>query len=328
MNHFSSHTNNNKKEWTPIAFIEKTVNELKEQLKNERVVLGLSGGVDSTVVAVLLNKAIGDNLFCIFVDHGLLRKNEFETVLENYKTLHLNVIGVRAAQHFYDALHGVIDPEAKRKIIGKGFIDVFDEEAKKLKDIKWLAQGTIYPDVIESINASGKVIKSHHNVGGLPEKMNLKVVEPLRPLYKNEVREVGLALGIPEPFIQRHPFPGPGLAVRILGEITPEKVRMLQEADDIFITGLKEHNLYKSVWQAGAVLLPVQSVGVTNDERTYENAVALRAVISTDAMTAQWAKLPYEFLEEISNTIIHNVKGVNRVVYDISAKPPATIEWE
>jgi GMP synthase (glutamine-hydrolysing) len=328
MSNFEQRTCHRKQDWTPASFIETTVNELKEQLGNDRVVLGLSGGVDSTVAAVLLHKAIGKNLFCIFVDHGLLRKNEFETVLENYKAMNLNVIGVRAAQRFYDALKGVTDPEAKRKIIGKGFIDVFDEEANKLQDIKWLAQGTIYPDVIESTNASGKVIKSHHNVGGLPEKMNLKVVEPLRPLYKDEVRKVGIALGIEESLIQRHPFPGPGLAVRILGDITPEKVHILQDADDIFISGLREHGLYDKVWQAGAILLPVQSVGVTDNERTYENAVALRAVLSVDAMTADWAKLPYEFLSKISNDIIHNVNGINRVVYDISAKPPATIEWE
>jgi len=315
-------------DWEPASFIETTVKELKEQLGNDRVVLGLSGGVDSTVVGVLLHKAIGNNLFCIFVDHGLLRKNEFETVLENYKILGLNVIGVRAAQRFYEALKGITDPEAKRKIIGKGFIDVFEEEAHKLQDIKWLAQGTIYPDIIESKSDTGKVVKSHHNVGGLPEKMNMKLVEPVKFLYKNEVREVGLALGIPESLIQRHPFPGPGLGVRILGDITPEKVRILQDADDIFIRGLREHGLYHQVWQAGVILLPVQSVGVVNGERTYENVVALRAVHSTDAMTAEWVKLPYEFLSKISNEIIYNVAGVNRVVYDISAKPPATIEWE
>jgi len=317
-----------KQDWTPASFIEATVNELKEQLGNDRVVLGLSGGVDSTVTAVFLNKAIGKNLFCIFVDHGLLRKNEFETVLEDYKVLGLNVIGVRAAHRFYEALKGVTDPEAKRKIIGKGFIDVFDEEAHKLQDIKWLGQGTIYPDIVESLTDTGKVIKSHHNVGGLPEKMNLKVVEPLRTLYKDEVRIVGKALGIPDPFLQRHPFPGPGLGVRILGEITPEKVRILQEADDIFINGLKENNLYHQVWQAGVILLPVQTTGVTGNERTYENAVALRAVLSTDALTAECARLPYEFLAKISNDIINNVQGINRVVYDISSKPPATIEWE
>jgi GMP synthase (glutamine-hydrolysing) len=315
-------------DWTPNLFVVTTVKELIKQLADDRVVLGLSGGVDSTVAAVLLNKAIGKNLFCLFVDHGLLRKNEFETVLENYKFLGLNVIGVKAETRFYEALKGVTDPEQKRKIIGKSFIDVFDEEAHKLQDIKWLAQGTIYPDVIESFSETGKTIKSHHNVGGLPEKMKLKVVEPLRLLYKDEVRKVGKALQIPESLLQRHPFPGPGLGVRILGEITPEKVSILQEADDIFISGLKEHDLYQQVWQAGVILLPVQSVGVTGDERTYENAVALRAVLSTDAMTAEWAKLPYEFLAKISNDIINNVKGINRVVYDISAKPPATIEWE
>ena len=312
----------------PASFIETTVNELKEQLGNDRVVLGLSGGVDSTVTAVFLNEAIGKNLFCIFLDHGLLRKNEFDTVLENYKILGLNVVGVRAAQRFYDALKGITDPEAKRKIIGKGFIDVFEEEANKLQDIKWLGQGTIYPDILESMTAKGKVIKSHHNVGGLPEKLNLKLVEPLKFLFKDEVRKVGTALGIPESFLQRHPFPGPGLGVRILGEITAEKVRILQDADHIFINGLKECGLYEKVWQAGAILLPVQSVGVKNDERTYENAVVLRAVHSTNAMTAEWAHLPYDFLSKTSNEIINKVKGVNRVAYDISSKPPATIEWE
>ena len=317
-----------KEDWTPVSFIETTIKELKEQLGNDRVVLGLSGGVDSTVVAVLLNKAIGNNLFCIFVDHGLLRKNEFETVLENYKVLGLNVTGVSAAQRFYNALKGVTDPEQKRKIIGKGFIDVFEEEANKLQDIKWLGQGTIYPDILESLSNTGKTIKSHHNVGGLPEKLNLKLVEPVKYLYKYEVRMVGSALGIPDDFIQRHPFPGPGLGVRILGEITPEKVRILQDADDVFISALKENGWYDKVWQAGVILLPVQSVGISGDERTYENAVAHRAVHSKDAMTAEWAKLPYEFLEKVSNNIIHKVNGVNRVVYDISAKPPATIEWE
>lgn len=317
-----------RQDWTPASFIESTVRELKDTLQDDKVVLGLSGGVDSTVAAVLLNKAIGKNLYCLFVDNGLLRKNEFETVLENYKVLGLNVKGIRAADRFYAALKGVTEPEQKRKIIGKGFIDVFEEEARKLEDIKWLAQGTIYPDRIESLSITGMVIKSHHNVGGLPEKMNLKVVEPLHLLFKDEVRRVGKTLGIPESLIQRHPFPGPGLGVRILGEITPEKVHILQEADHIFIEGLKTHNLYNEVWQAGTILLPIQSVGVMGDERTYENAVALRAVLSTDGMTADWAKLPYDFLAKISNEIINKVKGINRVVYDISSKPPATIEWE
>lgn len=319
---------NCKQDWSPASFIESTVAELKQQLGDDKVVLALSGGVDSSVVAVLLNKAIGKNLTCVFVDHGLLRKNEFCNVLNDYECLGLNVIGVDAKERFFKALAGVSEPEQKRKIIGKGFIDVFDEEAHKLKDVKWLAQGTIYPDIIESLSITGTVIKSHHNVGGLPEKMNLKLCEPLRLLFKDEVRRVGRELGMPEHLITRHPFPGPGLGVRILGDITPEKVRVLQDADDIFIQGLRDWGLYDKVWQAGVILLPVQSVGVMGDERTYENAVALRAVTSTDAMTADWAHLPYEFLGKISNDIINKVKGVNRVTYDISSKPPATIEWE
>ncbi len=317
-----------KKGWTPASFIESTVAELKQQLGNDKVVLALSGGVDSSVTAVLLNKAIGKNLTCVFVDHGLLRKNEFENVLRDYEHLGLHVIGVDAKARFYKALEGVKEPEKKRKIIGKGFIDVFDEEAHKLKDVKWLGQGTIYPDIIESLSITGTVIKSHHNVGGLPEKMNLKLVEPLRLLFKDEVRLIGRELGMMPHLINRHPFPGPGLGVRILGDITPEKVRVLQDADDVFIKELRAWNLYDKVWQAGAILLPVQSVGVMGDERTYENAVALRAVTSTDAMTADWAQLPYDFMAKVSNEIINKVKGVNRVVYDISSKPPATIEWE
>lgn len=317
-----------KKDWSAASFIETTVANLKEQLGDDKVVLGLSGGVDSSVAAVLLNKAIGKNLTCIFVDHGLLRKNEFQKVMNDYKYLGLNVVGVNASEKFFKELAGVKEPERKRKIIGAGFIDVFDEEAHKIKDVKWLAQGTIYPDVIESLSITGMTIKTHHNVGGLPQKMNLKLCEPLRLLFKDEVRKVGRELGMMNQLIKRHPFPGPGLAVRILGDITPEKVHILQEADDIFINGLREWNLYDRVWQAGAILLPVQSVGVMGDERTYENAVALRAVTSADAMTADWAQLPYDFLAKVSNDIINKVKGINRVVYDISSKPPATIEWE
>ncbi len=317
-----------KQDWSSASFVETTVKELKEQLGDDRVILGLSGGVDSSVAAVLLNRAIGKNLTCIFVDHGLLRKNEFNDVMNDYKCLGLNVIGVDASEKFFSELAGVTEPERKRKIIGAGFIDVFEAEAKKIKDAKWLAQGTIYPDRIESLNITGKVIKSHHNVGGLPEKMNLKLCEPLKWLFKDEVRRVGKQLGMPEHLIKRHPFPGPGLAVRILGDITREKVEILQNADDIFIRGLREWGLYDEVWQAGAILLSVQSVGVMGDERTYERAVALRAVTSTDAMTADWAKLPYDFMAKVSNEIINKVKGVNRVCYDISSKPPATIEWE
>lgn len=316
------------KDWTPASFIESTVQELKEQLGEDKVILALSGGVDSSVTAVLLHRAIGKNLTCIFVDHGLLRKNEFENVLKDYEHLGLNVLGINAKDKFYKELAGVTEPEKKRKIIGKGFIDVFDEEARKLKDIKWLGQGTIYPDVIESLSITGTVIKSHHNVGGLPEKMHLKLVEPLRLLFKDEVRRVGIELGMQPHLIKRHPFPGPGLGIRILGDITPEKVQILQNADDIYISLLREWDLYDKVWQAGTILLPVRSVGVMGDERTYENTVALRAVTSTDAMTADWAPLPYEFLAKVSNEIINKVRGVNRVVYDISSKPPATIEWE
>ena len=316
------------KDWSADSFIDSTVASLKAQLGDDKVVLGLSGGVDSSVCAVLLNKAIGKNLTCIFVDHGLLRKDEFKNVMHDYEQLGLNVIGVNAEDHFYKELAGVADPEKKRKIIGKGFIDIFDEEARKIKDVKWLAQGTIYPDCIESLSITGTTIKSHHNVGGLPKKMNLKLCEPLRLLFKDEVRRVGNKLGMPQNLIKRQPFPGPGLAVRILGDITKEKVRIAQEADAIFIDSLREWNLYDQVWQAGVILLPIRSVGVMGDERTYENAVALRAVTSTDAMTADWAHLPYEFLAKVSNEIINKVKGVNRVTYDISSKPPATIEWE
>ncbi len=319
-----------RQDWTPASYIETTVAELKARLGNDKVVLGLSGGVDSSVCAVLLNRAIGENLTCIFVDHGLLRKNEFASVLDSYKHMGLNVIGVDASDKFLDDLAGVTDPEAKRKIIGRDFIEVFDAEAHKLTDVKWLAQGTIYPDVIESISVNGPsvTIKSHHNVGGLPEKMNLKIVEPLRLLFKDEVRRIGAELGMAPSMLGRHPFPGPGLGIRILGEVTRERVRVLQDADAVFVDSLREAGLYDQVWQAGVILLPVQSVGVMGDERTYESCVALRAVASTDAMTADWVHLPYEFLAKVSNDIINKVRGINRVVYDISSKPPATIEWE
>lgn len=317
-------------DWTPDIFVEATIASLKEQLGNDKVVMGLSGGVDSSVAATLIHHAIGKNLHCIFVDNGLLRKNEFEDVLDSYKHMGLNVKGVDARDRFYNALHGLTDPEDKRKAIGKTFIEVFDDEAHKIKDVKWLGQGTIYPDVIESVSVQGPsaTIKSHHNVGGLPDFMKLKVVEPLNTLFKDEVRLVGKTLEIDPNILGRHPFPGPGLGIRILGDITPEKVAILQEVDHIFINGLKENNLYDDVWQAGAILLPIQSVGVMGDERTYEQVVSLRAVTSVDGMTADWCHLPYDFLADVSNKIINTVKGVNRVVYDISSKPPATIEWE
>lgn len=318
-------------DWTPNAFVEETVQDLKEKLGNDKVVLGLSGGVDSSVAAMLLHKAIGKNLYCIFVNNGLLRKNEFEDVLHQYEGMGLNVKGVDASARFLDALAGLSDPELKRKAIGRVFIEVFDDEAHRIKDVKWLAQGTIYPDVIESVSATGgpsATIKSHHNVGGLPDFMKLKVVEPLKALFKDEVRRVGASMNMDKLLLGRHPFPGPGLAIRILGDITAEKVRILQEVDFIFINNLRSWNLYDKVWQAGAMLLPVNSVGVMGDERTYEKCVALRAVESTDGMTADWVNLPYGFLQKTSNEIINKVKGVNRVVYDISSKPPATIEWE
>ncbi len=317
-------------DWTSEGFVESSVAELQAKVGKDKVVLGLSGGVDSSVAALLLHKAIGSNLYCIFVDSGLLRKNEYEEVLHSYQNLGLNVIGVHAKDEFYKVLEGLSDPEAKRKAIGKTFIEVFDREASKIQDVRWLAQGTIYPDVIESVSVKGPsvTIKSHHNVGGLPEKMNLQIVEPLRMLFKDEVRRVGKALDLPAPILHRHPFPGPGLAIRIIGDITPEKVRILQEADYVYIQNLRESGWYDKIWQAGAILLNTQSVGVMGDERTYENVVALRAVTSTDGMTADWVHIPYELLAKISNEIINRVKGVNRVVYDISSKPPATIEWE
>lgn len=317
-------------DWTSLSFVEESVSSLREQINDDKVILGLSGGVDSSVAAGLLHQAIGGNLHCIFVDNGLLRKNEFHDVLEAYKGLGLNVKGVDASHLFYQALDGVSDPEQKRKIIGKLFIDVFEAESKKIEGAKWLAQGTIYPDVIESVSVHGPsvTIKSHHNVGGLPEKLQLKIVEPLRMLFKDEVRLVGETIQIPNEIVQRHPFPGPGLAIRIMGAVSEERVRILQEADHIYINLLKEYDLYNSVWQAGTILLDQKSVGVMGDERTYENAVALRAVISKDGMTADWVHLPYDFLAKVSNEIINQVKGVNRVVYDISSKPPATIEWE
>ena len=316
--------------WTPDLFIEETVNDLRDKLGSDKVILGLSGGVDSSVAAFIINKAIGNNLFCVFVDNGLLRKNEFEQVLISYKDLGLNVIGVDSKDIFYEDLKGKIDPEEKRKSIGKNFIRIFEEEAKKIGEISWLAQGTIYPDVIESISVKGPsaTIKSHHNVGGLPEKMNLKVVEPLNLLFKDEVRKVGRSLNIPDSILDRHPFPGPGLGIRILGEVDKEKVGLLQDADDIFISSLIESGLYNEVWQAATILLPVKSVGVMGDERTYEYTVVLRAVTSLDGMTADWSRLPDDFLAEVSNKIINRVRGINRVVYDISSKPPATIEWE
>jgi GMP synthase (glutamine-hydrolysing) len=319
-----------KGDWTPESFIDTTVAELREKIGNEKVLMALSGGVDSSVGAMLLHRAIGRNLYCFFVDNGLLRKDEFESVLKSYQGMGLNIVGVDAKDRFLGELNGLSDPELKRKTIGRVFIEVFEEEAEKLSDIQWLGQGTIYPDVIESVSVHGPsvTIKSHHNVGGLPDILKLKIVEPLRYLFKDEVRKVGLAMDIPQNIVGRHPFPGPGLAIRILGAITPERVRILQEADAVFVENLKKFDLYDKVWQAGVILLPVNTVGVMGDERTYENAVALRAVNSMDGMTAEWSRLPHEFLAVVSSEIINNVKGINRVVYDISTKPPATIEWE
>ncbi|MEK9609160.1 MAG: glutamine-hydrolyzing GMP synthase, partial [Flavobacteriaceae bacterium] len=330
LENFLIHIAGIQQQWTPDSFVEMTVKDIRETVGSEKVILGLSGGVDSTVAAVLLHKSIGDRLHCIFVNNGLLRKNEFESVLNQYEGMGLNVAGVDASEQFLDGLKGETDPEKKRKIIGNTFIDVFDATSKKIKGVSWLAQGTIYPDVIESISVNGPsaTIKSHHNVGGLPDYMKLKLVEPLKMLFKDEVRRVGASIGIDPQLLGSHPFPGPGLGIRILGDITAEKVRMLQEVDAIFIAGLKSWDLYDQVWQAGAMLLPVNSVGVMGDERTYEKCVALRAVQSTDGMTADWVDLPYAFLQKMSNEIINKVKGVNRVVYDISSKPPATIEWE
>lgn len=317
-------------DWTPGHFIDETVKNIQDTVGTDQVILGLSGGVDSSVAALLLHKAIGKQLHCIFIDNGLLRKNEFALVQEAYEQLELNVIGVDASKQFYEALEGLTDPEAKRKAIGRVFVEVFQEESLKIKDAKWLAQGTIYPDVIESVSVKGPsaTIKSHHNVGGLPEKMSLKIIEPLRSLFKDEVRRVGDAMGLPHEILHRHPFPGPGLGIRILGDITEAKVKLLQEADWVYMEKLREHGWYGKIWQAGAILLPIQSVGVMGDERTYEQVVALRAVTSTDGMTADWVHLPYEILADISNSIINRVRGINRVVYDISSKPPATIEWE
>ncbi len=319
------------KDWTVDSFIDSTIDSIKNKIGNDKVILGLSGGVDSTVSAALLSRAIGNNLFCFFINNGLLRKNEFNEVLNSYKSMGLNITGVDSEDDFLNALDGVSDPETKRKIIGKKFIDIFERESKKIGDVKWLGQGTVYPDVIESISATGgpsATIKSHHNVGGLPEKMKLKVIEPLRKIFKDEVRKIGHSLGVKKEILQRHPFPGPGLAIRIIGEVNKKRINILRQVDFIFINGLKEDGLYNKVWQAGAMLLAIKSVGVMGDERTYENVVALRAVTSTDGMTADWAHLPNDFLAKISNEIINKVSGVNRVVYDISSKPPATIEWE